>query len=335
MERYIAIDNVCAWPSLTLLSDGTILAVIYNRPRHGDVEGEVECWASGDGGRSWQYRGTPVRHQPDTSRINCACGLSRDGSFLVLVSGWHLKEWQPIRLPAVCRSRDAGSTWTRDGRVVSNRRCALVPYGPVLALPDGCLGVFLYGTGLEFNRQAAHSSFFFVSDDDGRTWRFRSAVSENANETYGLVLPDGSLLAVSRTDGDEHLESFLSDDCGRLWRNSGPVTMGGQHPGHLLLLADGRVLLTCGIRTRGLRGIGGRFFIPESRRWDASWVLVDFHGRWEAGYPENVRMKPDCGYPSSVQMDDGTIVTAYYASKVPCHHRYHMGVVRWRIDEEF
>jgi len=35
MERYIAIDNVCAWPNLTALPDGTLAAAIYNRPIHG------------------------------------------------------------------------------------------------------------------------------------------------------------------------------------------------------------------------------------------------------------------------------------------------------------
>jgi len=39
------------------------------------------------------------------------------------------------------------------------------------------------------------------------------------------------------------------------------------------------------------------------------------------------------GYPASVQAADGTLVTAYYASSVPAHQRYHMGVVRWKPDE--
>jgi hypothetical protein len=39
----------------------------------------------------------------------------------------------------------------------------------------------------------------------------------------------------------------------------------------------------------------------------------------------------DGGYPSSVQLKDGTIVTAYYCQRIPMHQRYHMGVVRWRV----
>lgn len=43
---YIAIDNVCAWPNLTLLPDGVIIAAIYNQPCHGTWEGDLECWSS-------------------------------------------------------------------------------------------------------------------------------------------------------------------------------------------------------------------------------------------------------------------------------------------------
>lgn len=34
-ERYVAIDNVCAWPNLTLMPDGSVVATIFNRPYHG------------------------------------------------------------------------------------------------------------------------------------------------------------------------------------------------------------------------------------------------------------------------------------------------------------
>ena len=37
----------------------------------------------------------------------------------------------------------------------------------------------------------------------------------------------------------------------------------------------------------------------------------------------------DGGYPCSVQLSDGTLVTAYYRSRIPGHQRYHMGAVFW------
>jgi hypothetical protein len=35
MERYVAIDNVCAWPNRTQLPGGVIVATLYNQPCHG------------------------------------------------------------------------------------------------------------------------------------------------------------------------------------------------------------------------------------------------------------------------------------------------------------
>ena len=49
IARFIAIDNVCAWPNLTLLPDGAIIATIFNQPGHGTLEGDAECWASETG----------------------------------------------------------------------------------------------------------------------------------------------------------------------------------------------------------------------------------------------------------------------------------------------
>ncbi len=50
VERYIAIDNVCAWPNLTAMPDGTLAVAIYNQPVHGHWHGDVEVWASTDDG---------------------------------------------------------------------------------------------------------------------------------------------------------------------------------------------------------------------------------------------------------------------------------------------
>ena len=78
LERYVAVDNVCAWPNLTLLKDGTIVAAIFNHPSHGLAEGDVECWASTDGGRIWKLRGIPAPHEPGTNRMNVAAGTANE-----------------------------------------------------------------------------------------------------------------------------------------------------------------------------------------------------------------------------------------------------------------
>src|SRR5207244_167589 len=76
-QRFVAIDNVCAWPNLTRLRDGTLIATIFNQPSHGKAEGDVECWASTDG-RFWTKRGTAAPHEPSANRMNVAAGAAGD-----------------------------------------------------------------------------------------------------------------------------------------------------------------------------------------------------------------------------------------------------------------
>jgi len=322
MERYIAIDNVCAWPNLTRMPDGAIIASIFNQPTHGGWEGDVECWASVDGGRSWTYRGTAAPHEPTTNRMNVAAGLARDGSLVVLASGWSKRNTVgdyssphdgEVLSTWVCRSGDGGRTWSHAETIAPpDGMKHIVPFGDVVQLANGDLGVSVYGWS-----PPGSASLFCVSEDDGLTWSHRGTIrGENANETALLVMPDGRVLAAVRTSDDGHLEVFRSDNDGADWTHLGPVTLAGQHPAHLMAMNDGRVLLTYGNRHDGAKGVGARISDNGGETWDRPRYLVDLGDT------------ADLGYPSSVQEDDGTVVVAYYCSGVSAHERYHMAVVR-------
>ena len=60
IQRFVAIDNVCAWPNLTLMADGSINTTIFGQPSHGQVAGAAECWNSKDG-QFW--RNAASRHR--------------------------------------------------------------------------------------------------------------------------------------------------------------------------------------------------------------------------------------------------------------------------------
>ena len=76
MERYIAIDNVCAWPNLTVLPDGTLAVAIYNQPIHGQWQGDVEVWASTDDGRLWEKRGVAALGESPGNRMDVSAGCA-------------------------------------------------------------------------------------------------------------------------------------------------------------------------------------------------------------------------------------------------------------------
>jgi len=265
-ERYIAVDNVCAWPNLTQMPDGAVVATIFNQPTHGGWEGDVECWASEDQGRTWHLRGVPAPHEPGANRMNVAAGCGHDRSLLVLASGWsrrnpvgdysspHEGDVLPIW---ACRSEDGGENWDRTETVAlpPGKSRQIIPFGDIVQLPNSTLGVCIYS----WSPPDEHNVYFYTSSDGGRTWDVHGTIREgNTNETTPLALSDGRLLAVARTLDDQHLEMFNSEDGGATWTNAGPVTLGCQHPGHLLQLKDGRLLLSYGIRNKGLYGVGAR-----------------------------------------------------------------------------
>lgn len=331
-ERYVAVDNVCAWPNLTHLDDGTVLAAIYNRPVHGRWHGDVECWASTDDGRLWVRRSTAAPGEPPGNRMNVAAGRDRAGTCFVVASGWSpvLEPGDPGEgfqfqertvLPAlVCRSEDGGHTWSQGGTVALPDSTAPppIPFGDVVAGPDGLLATTMYS----WQDRQNNTSHFYASEDGGRTWAPRSVIgADDYNETDLLWLGESRWLAACRTVRAAHLALFRSEDNGASWQAAGPLTLPRQHPGHLLRLADDRILLVYGIRNPGLYGVGARLSADEGRTWDVPHLLVNFGDA------------TDGGYPSSVQCADGTIVTAYYANRVAAHRRYHMGVVRWRAEE--
>jgi len=87
IQRFVAIDNVCAWPALTVLPDGSLNATIFGKPSHGQMPGAVEVWNSADG-EFWRKRGIPAPNEPHTNRMNHAAGMAKNGDLLVLCSGW-------------------------------------------------------------------------------------------------------------------------------------------------------------------------------------------------------------------------------------------------------
>ena len=58
----------------------------------------------------------------------------------------------------------------------------------------------------------------------------------------------------SRTAKTAETEIFASDDEGQTWTCRGLVTPSRHMPAHLLQLQDGSILLTYGVRLRGMLG---------------------------------------------------------------------------------
>jgi len=278
-----------------------------------------------DVGTPRHARGTRTRHRAWERRPV----VRHAGALVVIASGWsyqgtpvvgQINELDRVLDPWVCRSTDGGRTWSREGTVeIPSGAPVLIPFGDIERCDDGLLGVSFYSDA----EDGLHNTAWFLrSQDDGRTWGEAVMIgADNYNETDLLYLGASRWFAAARTRRPGRIDLFVSEDGGASWQCHGPLTSPGQHPGHLMRLDDGRILLVYGLRTQGLRGVGARFSADEGETWGRPVVLVDLEDA------------TDVGYPASVQSPDGTIVTAYYCNGIPTHRRYHMGVVRWCADD--
>ena len=79
---------------------------------------------------------------------------------------------------------------------------------------------------------------------------------------------------------------------GKRWKDKSPLTLPMQHPADLTVLSEKCLLMTYGIRNRGLMGIGVRISIDGGTTWRPPWVIHQFG-------PE----AKDIGYPSTVLLD--------------------------------
>ena len=329
-ENIIAVDNVCAWPNLTLMPDGSITAVIFNKPSHGQEEGNAVCYASTDGGRTWQFRGIPAPNDPGSNRMNLAAGLANDGSLVVLISGWGGEKISRVHTPQCGVPIERRRQNMVTGGAVSlclRVNPDLSPFGDIVRLGGKTLAASAYG----YIDRKSNPSYLLFSYDDGYTWGNAVPMGtfgdgpgtyNDFNETAPLRISANRWLAAVRTLKNGDLQLIVSEDEGKTWNipdnmSNGGLTRRSEHPGHLLRLKDGRILLTYGIRW-GVHGVGARISKDEGRTWSAPMVVIYYGGR-------------DGGYPSSVELEDGTIVTAYYCDANENHPRYHMGAVRWKL----
>ncbi len=330
IQQVLAVENVCAWPNLTLLKDGTIIAIFHNKPSHGQQEADIDCYSSHDG-LTWKKLSTVTEHEPKTIRMNHAAGMAKNGDLVVLCSGWTdvKQEIRPkqaafrdaIIRSWVLRSSDAGRTWEKRDAFPAGESgwTEYIPFGDIWTGEDGALHVSCYQGEFKDPTKSTKTkgwrSSHLRSEDDGWTWKVVSIIGKRHNETGIFPLGGKSWLAAARID---KMELIRSDDNGLKWQEPVPVTGRNEINGHLTRLADGRLLLSYGNRVNGHRGVLAKLSNDDGVTWrDPIRIAHTADGG-------------DCGYPESVQREDGRIVTAWYSNNSPLHTGYHLGVTIWK-----
>ena len=311
------------WLTLAARRDGELLlAYSGGRDAHVCPFGRVELMRSRDGGRSWSWPQV-IFDSPIDDR-DAGVLETRSGALLVTtftslayetalkaVSGWtreKLDRWQAADLRAtpeqrrglldtwMLRSTDGGLTWSAPYRVPLNS-----PHGPTL-LADGRL---LYAGKQLW--QPGGKTGVCESADDGATWRWLADIPVRAGDSVAqyhelhAVQVAGGVIAHIRNHNPLNQGEILqteSTDGGRTWSAPHPIGVWGL-PSHLLRLRDGRLLMSYGHR-RAPFGNQARISRDSGATWSAPIVISDDG----AG--------GDLGYPSTVELGDGKLLTVWY-----------------------
>ncbi len=327
-EITVVAAEACGWPNLTRLPNGKVVCIYFNAPSHGLEEGDLVCSASTDDGRSWEPRGVAAPHPEGGNRMHLAVGLAGNGDLLAFSSGFFVEdeEFTGFSGQWLSRSADGGRTWEVEEKPAIPEPCVgTIPFGRVIKLSDGRLAYTCYRSEGKGNPSKTWIGF---SEDDGKTWANCVQFGEDdSNEPTLLEAEPGRLLAAVRTHVDHHVKLCESRDAGETWSEAGPLTLPMQHPADLIRLGDGLLLLTYGIRNRGLMGVGARLSRDDGKTWRAPWVIHQFGDE-----------ATDCGYPSTVMLDeDGTLLTAAYtdyeASLGEEAEGYRVLTFRWSLED--
>ncbi|MFN7924022.1 MAG: sialidase family protein [Bryobacteraceae bacterium] len=323
-------------PWLTRLRNGEL--VVTAREAHvraSAQRGHVDPTARGvlvrskDGGETWSGK---IVFDDETHRFSQTQDVPftqlRDGSLLVTMYSWAVSPL-PYRFPDPKRaftytfeglwslsSRDDGATWTERRPVTVKGLPPLSTRVPPVQLPDGTLVMAVYDEGPKRSGLDWSRCWAIRSNDGGLTWHSPALIAEDENhrrnfEEPSLVrLRSGKLLTMIRiTSGRSPLfpdskEGFLwqseSSDDGRTWSKPVKTAVWG-YPADVIELRDGRLLCTYGYRQKpyGVRVVLSR---DGGKTWDVDHAIVL---REDGG-------TSDLGYPSSVELPDGRVLTVYW-----------------------
>jgi hypothetical protein len=320
------------WPTLTRRADGQLLLVCSGgREAHVCPFGRVELMRSDDNGQTWGWPRVVMDSaidDRDASVLETAKGSILITTFTSLAyepiltraekiepgagGAWpaeKLRRWQAAHRRTSAEERQkALGVWmirsTDGGVTFSGRYDCLVdsPHGPI-QLGDGRL---LYA-GKDLWR-GEHRVGVCESTDDGQTWRWLATLPtregdshQNYHELHAVETADGRLVCQLRNHNKaNHRETLQceSDDGGKTWSAPHAIGVWGL-PSHLLRLHDDRLLMTYGHRRAPL-GNQARVSEDHGRTWSEAIIIS---GDGTSG---------DLGYPTTVQLADGSLLSVWY-----------------------
>ena len=333
--------NYNAWPTVAVDDDGVLYAIFSgNRVNHIDTLSKTLLCKSYDNGETWSL---PIVVN-DSYLDDRDAGIVYLGEKKFLISyfthdvDYYLGRWNSLMVRPMSpaekimvlgalevyrevpqKAEDYGSfiRITEDGFNTISKPYKIpvsTPHGPIL-LKDGGIGYLGKEMHNENSDIASDTLFYFKSEDEGKTFNKVGEISipndmdlTQFHEPHVVEYESGKLFGVYRAHNaknpDLRTTMFFtsSNDGGKTWETLRPSGIDGLPP-HLTLLKDGRILLTYSRRNEPnqieavISSDGGKTF--------GETIVVET-------FPKHA-YEGDFGYPASVELKDGSILTVYYA----------------------
>lgn len=330
------------------LKNGDILMMTREAVEHFARDGDVVMVRSKDGGKTWGDRKVISAIKDLDEREGCGIQL-KDGTIVVGVFYNNLYntdgtyDWdrriQRTNDPEIrslgahiITSKDNGYTWSEADFIDTRGMPFTNIEGPTdapIEMPDGSILMGIIGYALNGDKKN-HAAVMIRSVDKGKSWKYLSTIASDPDGKLGGFMEpgivrtrSGRIAAGLRNHGpDQAIWMTYSDDSGKTWAPVWKTEMIG-HPVDLIQLTDGRLMATYGIRP-GIHtspgGVRACFSSDNGKTWDIG-TEVQLRNDW---------MNVDIGYPESLEMPDGRIMTVYYYS---LFGKYFLGSTFWKLSK--
>ena len=225
------------------------------------------------------------------------------------------------------RSHDGGRTWEEE-----TYRTPIGQHAGPTVLHDGDL----IQVGRLGREQGGNTGYVAArSDDGGKTWDVTGVIPCDRapykrttvhypyplsafNESHALECIPGRIIAMLRPFQSRNLHLTESDDGGYTWTEPRDLGIYG-FPPHLLRLQAGPILCTYSAR-KGQSAAQPEVATPPSRNQLRAVLSSDEGHTWAADRAMKVLEMPyhsDFGYPVSLEIAPGEILTVYYSVAIP------------------
>ena len=332
------------WPTLARRRNGQLLLVCSGgRESHVCPFGQVELMRSDDDGKTWTFPRVLLDlaiDDRDAGILETARGTLLATTFSSLAyeyqfNNGNINKWDAARQARwrgahnrisaaerkaqlgtwMLRSTDGGVTWSTPYDSIVNS-----PHGPI-QLADGrqlYAGKDLWKSGQWIG--------VCESTDDGRSWKKLAQIPTRAgddpgeyHELHAVEATNGTIVVQIRNNNPANRSETLqteSPDGGKTWSVPHPISVWGL-PSHLVRLRDGRLLMSYGYRRKPF-GNQARISTDHGKTWGEP---VTISGDGANG---------DLGYPSTVELQDGTLLTAWY-EQMSSRPRAVLRLAKWSL----